>query len=79
MNEEIRKAVLEFFESKKLKKRFPIKDIVTALGSFDKREVKSTIIGMTDSDEIKVWSSGSSAYYMLPGDYEALLKEEGQM
>lgn len=79
MNEEIRKAVLDFFGSKKLKKRFPVKEIVTAISAFDKRDVKSTIIAMTDNDEIKVWSSGSSVYYMMPEDYESQLKEEQDM
>lgn len=74
MNEEVKKAIFEFYDKKRgSKTRFPMKDIVTALKDFNRREVKTTLMEMANAGDLKVWSSGSSSYYMLPDDFEKLV------
>ncbi len=75
MNEDIKKAIFGFYEKKrKTKTRFPMKDIVTYLKDFNRREVKTTLMEMANAGDLKVWSSGSSSYYMMPEDFEKLIK-----
>ncbi|MFH1754846.1 MAG: dissimilatory sulfite reductase D family protein [Candidatus Latescibacterota bacterium] len=73
MNEEVKNAILGFFEKKrKIKARLPMADIVSGLSDLNRRDVKTTIMEMANEGLLKVWSSGSSSYYMMPDDFKKL-------
>jgi hypothetical protein len=74
MNEEVKTAILDYFEKKrKIKARLPMSEVVAGLeGVHARRDVKTTIMEMANVDLLKVWSSGSSSYYMLPEDFKKL-------
>ena len=81
MSEELKEAVLAFFEknSAKGKKRMSPKDVTKGLSDrFERREVKKKVQELLDSDELAIWSSGSTTYFMLKKDWlEQQEKETG--
>lgn len=79
MSEEIKQAVVEFFEknSAKGKKKMYPKDVATALGdTFPRSEVKKGIQELLDAEVLKYWSSGSTTYVMLKKEWEELQAKE---
>lgn len=79
MSEELKQAVLDFFNknSAKGKKKMYIKDVTKGLGDkFERREVKKKVQELLDSDVLAYWSSGSTTYVMLKNDWEVQQKLE---
>ena len=82
MSEELKQAILEYFQknSAKGKKRMSPKDVTKGLSDrFERREVKKNVQELLDSGELAIWSSGSTTYWMLKKDQEEQeAKETGQ-
>lgn len=67
MSDEIKQKIMDFMNKKaKVKKRLTVKDIVAGVPDENRREVKTAIQGLLDDGNLKIWSSGSSTYVMLP-------------
>jgi hypothetical protein len=79
MSDELKKQVLDFFESKRGKKnRMTYKDVQKGMPDADKRAIKVALGDMTTDGTLKYWSSGSTTYIMLPDLYEELIKQGGE-
>jgi hypothetical protein len=82
MSEELKKAILDYFEknSAKGKKRMSPKDVTKGLSDqFERVAVKKVVQELLDSGELAIWSSGSTTYWMLKRDQEEQdAKERGQ-
>lgn len=79
MSDDLKKKVMDFFESKRGKKnRMTYKDVQKGMPDEDKRGIKIALGDMTTEGALKYWSSGSTTYIMLPDLYEELIKQGGE-
>lgn len=75
VTEEVKKAVLDFFEknSQKGKKKMYPKDVAKALSDqFDRNDAKLAIQELIAENQMAYWSSGSTTYVMLKKDFDEL-------
>lgn len=77
MDEE-KKAVLDFFASKKGKTKFYFNDLLKAVPGAKPRQFKKVLNEMIQERLLTYWSSGSTTLYSLP-DKEGLAREESGM
>ena len=73
-----KKAVLDFFASKKGKTKFYFNDLLKAVPGAKPRQFKKVVNEMIQEGLLTYWSSGSTTLYTLP-DKDALAREESGM